>query len=97
MYLFARALPRVEFEEETAKKNLIERWVTSEFPEKFDAWLDGFLLKFLRKLKVLILRFDNFVGNCLKRFKAENQNGNHKTDFKEITGEVVTKNEKEQN
>lgn len=73
LYLVARSLPRVE-EEQTEKQNIFERWVSSELPEKFDVMLNNFLLKFLRRLKVALLKADNFITKHLKKI-APNGNG----------------------
>lgn len=84
LYLFVRALPRVE-KEEAAKQGFIERWVTSDLPEKFDFAMGNFLVKFLRRLKVWVLKIDNVVGDRLKRMNLrEKQNGN-KPDWSELT------------
>jgi len=96
LYLFVRALPRIE-KEENVKVGFIERWITSDLPERFDFTLNNFLVKFLRRLKVLVLRIDNLVGNRLKRMNLiEKQNG-AKPDWSEITGngakEEVAKSE----
>jgi hypothetical protein len=85
LYLFVRALPRVE-EEEVLKQGFLERWITSDLPEKFDFAVSGFLVKFLRRLKVFVLRIDNVVGDRLKKMNlTEKQNG-AKPDWSEITG-----------
>jgi len=88
LYLFVRALPRIE-KEENVKVGFIERWITSDLPERFDFTLNNFLVKFLRRLKILVLRIDNLVGNRLKRMNLiEKQNG-AKPDWSEITGNGV--------
>ena len=52
LYLVARSLPRVSAEEgKEDKRGLVERWVTSEFPEKADEAL----------LIILILTTLNFL------------------------------------
>ena len=66
LYLVARSLPRVE-EEPNAKPSVLDRWATSEIPEKIDAAFNAFLLKFLRKTRVLILKFDNTITKHLKK------------------------------
>ena len=39
--------------------------------EKFDEWLKIFFEKFLRRVKVWILKLDNVVSERLSRFKKE--------------------------
>jgi hypothetical protein len=90
LYLAVRTLPRVEENLPSEKKGVFERWIASEVPEKIDAAINSFLAKFLRKLKVLILKIDNYVSGHLQRIKTEGVNGNgDKTkspiDFKDIT------------
>lgn len=52
-------------------RTLLDRWAHSELPEKFDAWFNDFLLKFLRKFKVIILRLDNTVSTRLRKIHRE--------------------------
>ncbi|MBI2623455.1 MAG: hypothetical protein HYW65_02670 [Candidatus Liptonbacteria bacterium] len=85
LFLVAHSLPRVG-ESETEPKWFLERWVTLEFPEKLDGAFNSFAGKFLRKLRVVILKFDNAVSGTLKRFKSENGNGKS-LDFKEMMGD----------
>lgn len=99
LYLVARSLPRIG-EEPTTKQNMFERWVSSEMPEKFDAAFNNFLLKFLRKLKLVLLKADNSITRHLKKI-APNGNGKQlggltgkpKIDYKDInnSGETVEK------
>lgn len=85
VYIFVRALPRVE-KEEVQKTGLIERWITSDLPEKFDFAVNNFLVKFLRKLKVFILRIDNVIGDRLRHVKTLEKLNGPKPDWSEITG-----------
>lgn len=93
LYLMVRALPRV-VEDSQAKENFLDRWGRSEIPEKIDAALNGFLLKFLRRMKILALKFDNAVSAGLRRVNIEEKekDKNQKFDLKDITDTV---NEKE--
>lgn len=86
LYLVARSLPRIE-EEPATKQNMFERWVSSEMPEKFDAAFNNFLLKFLRKLKLVLLKADNSITRHLKKIASSangGSNGKPKIDFKDI-------------
>lgn len=85
LYLFVRALPRVE-KEEAVKQGFIERWITSDLPEKVDFAFSNFLVKFLRRSKVWILKIDNLVGNRLKRMSAVHKSEESKPDWSELTG-----------
>ena len=87
LYLMVRALPRVAEEPPSEKSAVLDRWARSQYPEKFDRALNGFLVKFLRKLKVMVLRFDNTLSTHLEKVKPE-ENGKKPTiDFKEIAGQ----------
>ena len=82
LYLVAHSLPRVG-ESEPKKQGFLERWVTSDVPEKVDAVFSNFLGKLLRRTKVFLLKIDNSITASLKKMKQEN--GAAKTlDFKEI-------------
>ena len=76
IYLFVRSLPRVAEENSAEHRGIIDRLAASEFPEKIDAALTGFLAKFLRKLKVVLLKIDNALTAWLKKVKnGEEKNG----------------------
>lgn len=70
LYLIVRALPRVD-EETYPAKNIFERWLASELPEKLDTAMNAFLLKFLRKAKVVVMKIDNYLNKELKRVRPE--------------------------
>ena len=70
LYLMVRALPRVP-EESRSKESFLDRWAHSEIPERIDAAFNGFLVKFLRRVKVFALKFDNAVSAGLRRAAAE--------------------------
>jgi len=87
LYLAVRALPRIEEEPAGESESLLDRWASSEIPEKIDAFLNSFLAKALRKVKVLLLRVDNDLSLHLKKIKPGENSGAAKPiiDFKEIT------------
>lgn len=87
LYLMVRALPRIAEEPPTEKQGLLDRWARSQFPEKVDAVLNGFLLKFLRKLRVLVLKIDNALSRHLQKVKPEDNGKKPAIDFKEIAGQ----------
>ena len=92
LYIVARALPRVEEEAEKSdrrKGGLLERWVTSEMPEKVDEFLSTFLSKLLRKFKVFLLKIDNSRGAHLKKNKPDSSRGEgNGGGFKDMAEEV---------
>jgi len=88
LYLMVRVLPRIAEEPHHAdKKSFLDRWGHSHMPEKIDAVLNGFLVKFLRRLKVLILRVDNALSRHLQKVKPEENGKKPNIDFKEIAGQ----------
>lgn len=85
LYLTVQALPRIE-ESPSDEKGFLERWAHSEVPEKIDAAFNNFLLKFLRKIKVFILKFDNMLAKHLQKIKPE-EDKRPTIDFKEMSGQ----------
>ena len=96
LYIFVRALPRIgEREAKEEKRTVFERWVMSEIPHQIDRALNATLGKLFRKLKVLLLRFDNYLTSRLKKIHTEtNGNGSGitgtgakpKIDFSDLGG-----------
>lgn len=86
LYLMVRALPRIS-EEPDGNVSLFDRWAHSQFPERVDRVLNGFLLKFLRKLKVLVLKFDNTLSTHLEKVKPGEADKRPAIDFREIAGQ----------
>ena len=85
LYLMVRALPRVA-EEPAEKKSFLDRWAHSEIPEKIDAAFNGFLLKFLRRVKVYALKFDNAVSAGLRKVSADEKEKKQSFDMKDVAG-----------
>jgi hypothetical protein len=86
LYLMVRALPRLEEAAAPERRGLLDRWAHSEIPEKIDASFNTFLLKFLRRFKVFVLRLDNAVSGHLRKIHHETSAGDSKIDFKDISG-----------
>lgn len=70
LYLFARALPRVSDTDVSPQKELKIHWL-SPLLERIDEKLKAFLERLFRRLKVVILKLDNFVSTKLNKFKKE--------------------------
>ncbi len=92
LYLTVRALPRIK-ETPSEEKGFFERWAHSEMPEKIDAAFNNFLLKFLRRIKILVLKFDNTLAKHLQKIKPE-EDKRPVIDFKEINGQNKEESEK---
>ena len=85
LYLMVQALPRIE-EAPTDDRGFFDRWAHSEVPEKIDNAVNTFLLKFLRKVKVLVLKIDNALAKHLQKIKPR-EDKRPAIDFKEISGQ----------
>jgi hypothetical protein len=88
LYLMVRALPRIAestLEPAAKRRSFLDRWAHSEIPEKIDATFNSFLLKFLRKFKVSILKLDNLISTHLRKIRHEETVNDKKIDFKEIS------------
>jgi len=85
LYLMIQVLPRIE-EVPSEEKGFLERWAHSEMPGRIDAAFNNFLLKFLRKIKVLVLKFDNTLAKHLQKIKPK-EDKRPAIDFKEISGQ----------
>jgi len=72
LYLAARTLPRIS-EEDTSAASTPQPHRFTIHLEKIDEWLKFFLEKFLRRMRVLIMKIDNIVSGWLNRFKKEPQ------------------------
>jgi len=99
LYLVARSLPRVG-EEVSDKKSFLDRLSSSEIPERIDTTFNVFLLKYLRKLKVVLLKVDNFITEKLKKISSDGNlkhfgklTSKPKIDLKDINGDSTPKSD----
>ncbi|GEM_PF-3521166 len=69
LYIVAKTLPRVEESPEGAP-TVKEHWVGKRI-EKVDVWIRSASEKFLRRLRVWLLRLDNYVGKKLTSFRRD--------------------------
>jgi len=84
LYLMVRALPRIQ-EEAAMKEGFLDRWAHSEVPEKVDAAVNGYLLKFLRKVKVVVLKLDNTLSKHLQTIQHHEKQKNTAIDLTGMT------------
>lgn len=70
VYFLARALPRVNNVDFQRSASSRISWMMP-YLEKTDKWLQIFLERFLRRLKILVMRLDNWVSQRLAGFKKE--------------------------
>ena len=80
LYLMVRALPRVA-EEAGTKETFLDRWARSKLPEKIDIAINGMLVKLLRRVKVVALKFDNAVSVGLRKAAAEEREKERRAGF----------------
>ncbi len=78
IYLIARAAPRVGDSEESFEKfscsSRLDRLIAKIPFDEIDATLSIFVEKFLRKLKLLLLKWDNLLSEHVKKIKKINGN-----------------------
>ena len=76
IYLMARALPRIEEGgPRVTAYDYLEGWVKKLPLAKIDNSLNIYVEKTLRKTRVVVMRFDNFLHNHLNNKKNGDQNG----------------------
>jgi hypothetical protein len=78
VYMFARALPRLNEEEFRAEEKTHGKFV--ERLDKADDLLRGFFEKVLRRFKIWILKIDNVVSVKLNKFKKDSQKERYSMD-----------------
>lgn len=81
LYLLVRALPRVDDQVFNQPTEIKTHWF-SIYLEKIDRWLKALLERWLRRLRVIILKFDNTVSRKLNTFKKEEPKTNGLVDVK---------------
>jgi len=85
LYIITRSLPRINEENiNTSKDSFLDKFINSDFPHKIDSLINFYTVKFFRKFKVLLLRFDNYITERLK--KMTNNNEDKKIDFNNLNG-----------
>ena len=76
VYLMARAVPRVlESGEPMHNAGRFDRMLSKLPLREIDSRLNGYLEKFLRRIKVFIMRFNNLVDSKLNRLLKMNDRG----------------------
>ncbi len=102
LYIVVRTLPRIEESGDPDRKGVFERMITSDIPGRIDETLNTFMGKMFRRMKVNLMRFDNYLTKKLKAMNMENGNGNgkngdHNEYMKELTGPLEKEVEKVDN
>lgn len=77
VYLLARAVPRVPDSPEPERvRGAFDRLLRRLPLQRVDGWVSATLEKFLRKTRVAILKFDNFLHRSIDRVKKANGRAN---------------------
>lgn len=85
LYVLVRSLPRIDEEPSgVSERSALERWVASEIPERIDGVVNAFMGKFLRKLKIFLLKVDNSLTDRLQKIKSPNGSQKPKIDFADL-------------
>lgn len=92
IYLFARALPRLPETEPLPdiKPNAFERFMRRLPLSKIDAALSGFFEKWLRKMRVLILKAENLMSAGIKRMQSKTSASTPATLFEKKDDDTKT-------
>lgn len=86
LVIIVRSWPKINaVPGEEKKSGIFERVLLSDIPQKADLILMRFTEKMCRKLKVAVLRTDNYLTAKLKNM-SERSNEKPKINFKEIHG-----------
>ncbi len=77
IYLMARALPRVNDNVAPPRgPNFFDRWIAKVPMAEIDQNINSFLAKFLRKLKIVVMKVDNFINHRLGKLSKKTDSGN---------------------
>ncbi|OGZ03113.1 MAG: hypothetical protein A2604_00100 [Candidatus Liptonbacteria bacterium RIFOXYD1_FULL_36_11] len=83
--VFSRGIPRVEDEKEEGFYARLDKWVASLPFSKADIFLKNSSHKVLRKLRVSLMKVDNFLDDFLERTKETN-GANGKIKIEDFVG-----------
>jgi hypothetical protein len=92
LYLVARTLPRLDETDPTpGPRHLLPDWVM-RYLERADEELIAFFERTVRTLRVLLMKFDNVLGERMRRMKRNGTNGN---GIRPLEGHVKMPEERE--
>ncbi len=83
VYLMARALPRTDNFESIERSDYFDKAIKKLPLEKADLMMQGFFEKFLRKLKIAVLKVDNLINEYLGKIKQHNQGRSPASEIRE--------------
>jgi len=70
--VFSRGIPRIEDEKEESFVVRLDKWIASLPFSKADVFLKNSSYKVLRKLRVFLMKVDNFIDDFLEKTKDIN-------------------------
>ncbi|MDO8602101.1 MAG: hypothetical protein Q7R62_03180 [bacterium] len=75
VYLFARAVPRIAHDhpEDVQPLSGFDRFVNKLPLEKLDKFLHSFFEKTLRKIRIVLMKIDNYLNSHLKNLKEKQE------------------------
>ena len=82
IYLLAQAVPRVEETETPRGSGFFDKLMKKLPMAKIDKSLDSFFAKFLRKVRVVIMKLDNFINHRLGKLKKKENRSSDATQDK---------------
>lgn len=78
LYLVARTLPRLDETDPTpGPRHMLPEWVM-HYLERADEELIAFFERIVRLLRVALMKFDNTLGEKMRKLKKNGTNGNGK-------------------
>lgn len=87
IYLLARSVPRVKDEELATIpiQSYFDQWIAKIPISKIDVWFNMFMAKFLRRLRIIVLKLDNLLH---RQITSVHQNGNHQINNSNLTEDL---------
>lgn len=84
VYLFARALPRVasNHPEDLQPLSGFDRFIGKLPLERIDRGLHSFFEKALRKMRIVLMKIDNYINSHLKNLKERKEAGKSGDEMK---------------
>ena len=87
IYLLARAVPRVRDEDLiTATESYFERLIAKVPVHKIDTWFGLVVAKFLRRLRVIVLKLDNLLHRSIASVNHKHKHHEKSSFMDELNG-----------
>ena len=87
IYLLARAVPRVRDEDLiTATESYFEKLIVKIPIHKIDSWFGAAVAKFLRRLRVIVLKLDNLLHRSITSVNHKHKHHEKNSFIDELNG-----------